>query len=211
MYGDLANKLILEAKRTQHLNNRNKKCAKLPTYQDDIIKNILKEVNQLKRNAEYLKEQQQLGNIESDAAKCQYFVSLLCMERNKRCLMAYQKLRSDMLDSQVWSSDGTDAITTSGSGSTAGQDITDLSTHEQEYLREYAQLVTEMKSGELTDIDLTGSMVPPSDVFIDVRVLKDAGEIQTEYGVFNLLKDSQFFVRQSDVERLIQQGYLQKI
>jgi GINS complex subunit 1 len=42
-------------------------------------------------------------------------------------------------------------------------------------------------------------------------VLKDAGEIQTEYGVFNLRKDSQFFVRRADVERLIQQGYLQKV
>ena len=31
-------------------------------------------------------------------------------------------------------------------------------------------------------MDLTGSLEPPRDLFIDVRVLKDAGEIQTEYG-----------------------------
>ena len=86
-----------------------------------------------------------------------------------------------------------------------------LSHYEQEYLKEYGELITELKSESMADIDLSGSLEPPSDVFIDVRVLKDAGEIQTEYGVFNLIKDSQFFVRQSDVERLIQQGYLQKI
>jgi GINS complex subunit 1 len=36
--------------------------------------------------------------------------------------------------------------------------------------------------GQWTDIDLTGTLEPPRDLFIDVRVLKDAGEIQTEYG-----------------------------
>jgi GINS complex subunit 1 len=65
--------------------------------------------------------------------------------------------------------------------------------------------------GQWTDIDLTGSLEPPRDLFIDVRVLKDAGEIQTEYGAINLTKNSQFFVRQGDVERLIQQGFLQRL
>ncbi|KAL9098204.1 MAG: hypothetical protein Q9163_006093 [Psora crenata] len=37
--------------------------------------------------------------------------------------------------------------------------------------------------GQWTDIDLTGSLEPPRDLFVDVRVLKDAGEIQTEYGI----------------------------
>ena len=54
-------------------------------------------------------------------------------------------------------------------------------------------------------------MEPPRDIFIDVRVLKDAGEIQTEYGSINLSKNSQHYVRQADVERLIAQGYLQKL
>jgi GINS complex subunit 1 len=36
--------------------------------------------------------------------------------------------------------------------------------------------------GQWTDVDLTGTLEPPRDLFIDVRVLKDAGEIQTEYG-----------------------------
>lgn len=61
------------------------------------------------------------------------------------------------------------------------------------------------------DIDLSGDLEPPTNIFIDVRVLRDGGEVQTEYGVFNLIKDSQFYVRKSDVERLIQQGYLEEI
>ena len=61
------------------------------------------------------------------------------------------------------------------------------------------------------DIDLSGDLNPPTNIFIDVRVLRDGGEVTTEYGSFNLIKDSQFFVRKSDVERLIQQGYLEEI
>lgn len=95
-------------------------------------------------------------------------------------------------------------------------------------MRQYSDLLAAYK-GQWTDIDLTGSLEPPRDLFIDVRVLKDAGEIQTEYGyvvgvvlcvwihanaafsAITLTKNSQFYVRQGDVERLIAQGYLQKL
>ncbi|CCF58262.1 hypothetical protein KAFR_0E01080 [Kazachstania africana CBS 2517] len=202
MYGDLANKLVIEAKRTQQLNGKPNKATKLPMYNDEIVRNIITEVNQLKQNAEFLKENEVMSQSENKVVKCQYFVNSLCLERNKRCLLAYQRLRCDALDSMIWENNGMDS---------SNQDSNDLSHEEQEYLREYADLITDLKVGALSDIDISGSLTPPSDVFIDVRVLKDAGEIQTEYGVFNLIKDSQFFVRQSDVERLIQQGYLQKI
>ena len=56
-----------------------------------------------------------------------------------------------------------------------------LSPEEEEYFRQYNDMLAAYK-GQWTDIDLTGSLVPPKDLFIDVRVLKDAGEIQTEYG-----------------------------
>lgn len=56
-----------------------------------------------------------------------------------------------------------------------------LSPEEEEYARQYSDLLAAAK-GQWTDVDLTGSLEPPRDLFIDVRVLKDAGEIQTEYG-----------------------------
>lgn len=56
-----------------------------------------------------------------------------------------------------------------------------LSPEEEEYFRLYSEMLAAYK-GQWTDIDLTGSLEPPKDLFIDVRVLKDAGEIQTEYG-----------------------------
>jgi len=60
-------------------------------------------------------------------------------------------------------------------------DKTSISPEEEEYVRQYSDLLAAFK-GHWTDIDLTGSLDPPRDLFIDVRVLKDAGEIQTEYG-----------------------------
>ena len=185
--------------------------SRLPIYHDELVRNILNEVDQLRRNAEFLRNNgnaEEFAHLDEKIVKCQYFVTLLCMERNKRCLLAYQKLRTDILDNIAWCNNGTGIELYSGSNE---DETNSLSHYEQEYLKEYGELITELKSESMADIDLSGSLEPPSDVFIDVRVLKDAGEIQTEYGVFNLIKDSQFFVRQSDVERLIQQGYLQKI
>ena len=168
------------------------------------------------------------------------------MRRNKRCLLAYHRVRSEKLEQMCWS--GTDVLEqeqqhqyqqpqgsshngVSGVGisSDAGNQSS-LSPEEEEYFRQYGDLLAAYK-GRWTDIDLTGSLEPPKDLFIDVRVLKDAGEIQTEYGydyrscslcagitfpnisgsAINLTKNSQFFVRQGDVERLIAQGYLQKL
>jgi GINS complex subunit 1 len=77
--------------------------------------------------------------------------------------------------SSIGDQDGlADLITGEGNSSS-------LSPEEEEYVRQYSDLLAAYK-GQWTDIDLTGSLEPPRDLFIDVRVLKDAGEIQTEYG-----------------------------
>jgi len=151
-------------------------------------------------------------------------VDHLSMRRNKRCLLAYHRVRAERLEAMVW--EGRDLDDTGknveGQGQNAGQGERDasmrtgastensLSPEEESYFRRYGELLAQVK-GQWTDVDLTGSLEPPRDLFIDVRVLKDAGEIQTEYGAINLTKNSQFFVRQGDVERLIQMGFLQRI
>ncbi|ESX02710.1 hypothetical protein KL918_002522 [Ogataea parapolymorpha] len=190
MYGDLAHKLALEAKRTQSLD-------KLPLYQDTLVRAIVREIRDLQKEADVLTEH--ASQDDDRVNQAQLFVCHLCMRRNKRCLLAYQRLRAERLDELVWANN-----------EISKEQMDNLSPQEQEYLKKYNDLVSEFK-GPLEKVDLGGTLEPPEDVFIDVRVLKDAGEIQTEYGVFNLTKDSQFFVRQADVERLIQQGYLKKL
>lgn len=112
------------------------------------------------------------------------------MRRNKRCLLAYHRTRTDKLEELVWNGadvvdlsgqqvrDGTNSAAASATGDAA---TSSLSPQEEDYVRQYGDLLAAYK-GQWTDIDLTGSLEPPKDLFIDVRVLKDAGEIQTEYG-----------------------------
>ena len=126
------------------------------------------------------------------AMACSVLVNHLCMRRNKRCLLAYHRVRSDKLEEMCWN--GTDVLDVeqqqqaggSGGGESAGMgpeagNQSSLSPEEEEYVRQYGDMLAAYK-GQWTDIDLTGSLEPPKDLFIDVRVMKDAGEIQTEYG-----------------------------
>ena len=129
------------------------------------------------------------------ATACALLVNHLCMRRNKRCLLAYHRVRSDKLEEMCWSGvdvlerqqqqqqqaakGGVQAGAWTAMGAEAGS--SSLSAEEEEYVRQYSDLLAAYK-GQWTDIDLTGTLEPPKDLFIDVRVLKDAGEIQTEYG-----------------------------
>ena len=210
MYGDLANKLVLEAKRSQNL-------SELPLYQNDTIKQILKEVNDLDQDVQFLTQQQSSQNEQSEEQykinQCQLFVTHLSMRRNKRCLLAYERLRAQKIDEFCWlnidpiSSDSRKPETPAN---TTMISLDNLNHSEQEYFKNYQDLILNYKS-RFAEVDLTGDLLPPTNIFVDVRVLKDGGEVQTEYGSFNLIKDSQFYVRKSDVERLIQQGYLEEL
>lgn len=107
------------------------------------------------------------------------------MRRNKRCLLAYHRVRTEKLEEMCWKGvdvlDRTQDENEDSTTNAQNKSQNSLSPEEEEYFRQYNDMLAAYK-GEWTDIDLTGSLEPPKDLFIDVRVLKDAGEIQTEYG-----------------------------
>ncbi|EWC44015.1 DNA replication complex GINS protein PSF1 [Drechslerella stenobrocha 248] len=214
MYGELGNKLVIHAKRTQAL-------SQLPPYQTDIVRAVTREVRDLNQDIDEITNSYEGDfNPSADpAAACALLVHHLCVRRNKRCLLAYHRVRAEKIEQMCWN--GMDVMEQvqatrvvvegeeDGGASATGTSHA-LSPEEDEYARQYGDMLAAYK-GHWTDVDLTGSLEPPKDLFIDVRVLKDAGEIQTEYGAITLSKNSQFFVRQGDVERLIKQGFLQKL
>ena len=174
------------AKRTQALSH-------LPPYQTEIIRAMTREIRDLDKDVSNLLAPfaGSFNPSAEPATACSVLVNHLCMRRNKRCLLAYHRVRSDKLEEMCWN--GKDILdieqqqggrpgNTEGSGlaSEAGNHSS-LSPEEEEYMKQYSDMLAAYK-GEWTDIDLTGSLEPPRDLFIDVRVLKDAGEIQTEYG-----------------------------
>jgi GINS complex subunit 1 len=222
MYAEQGNKLVADAKRISSLQH-------LPPYAATTIRAATKEVRDLDREvsnllAPYGASQGSDGTqikssfnpADDPATACALLVNHLSMRRNKRCLLAYHRTRTAKLEEMCWN--GVDVselrnqavITPAAGGSRQSTTGSSLSAEEEQYAHQYSDLLAAYK-GQWTDIDLTGSLEPPKDIFIDVRVLKDAGEIQTEYGSITLTKNSQFYVRQGDVERLIQQGYLQRL
>ena len=174
---------------------RIQKLEHLPPYQTELVRGVTREVRDLDRDVSNILHSFN-GSFEPSAdpaTACTLLVNHLCMRRNKRCLLAYHRTRTDKLEEMVWiGSDVLDLAAQQQKGPNDGRNgavdlgngegnSSSLSPEEEEYVRQYSDLLAAYK-GQWSDVDLTGSLEPPRDLFIDVRVLKDAGEIQTEYG-----------------------------
>lgn len=154
-----------------------------------MVRAVTREVRELDKDASNILQgfNGSFDPSANPATACTLLVDHLCMRRNKRCLLAYHRTRTDKLEEMVWN--GNDILDAAaqqrdnagGDAANGEANSNSLSPEEEEYVRQYSDLLAAYK-GQWTDIDLTGSLEPPRDLFIDVRVLKDAGEIQTEYG-----------------------------
>ena len=172
------------AKRTQALND-------LPPYQPELVRAVAREVRELDKDVSNILAPYNgsFNPSSSPTIACSLLVDHLCMRRNKRCLLAYHRVRLDKLEELCWSGEDVldarigqlESRNAHGTGELEGRSLSSLSPDEEEYVRQYNDLLASC-NGQWTDIDLTGALEPPKDLFIDVRVLKDAGEIQTEYG-----------------------------
>ena len=169
---------------------REQSLAHLLPYEAETVRSVVREVRDLNREVSALLEpfSGSFNPSQDPATACALLVNHLSMRRNKRCLLAYHRVRTNKLEELCWRGVDPTANETSagstrsnGAAAPASGENSSLSPEEEEYVRLYGDLLSAYK-GQLTDIDLTGSLEPPKDLFIDVRVLKDAGEIQTEYG-----------------------------
>ncbi|GAB5029706.1 dna replication complex gins protein psf1 [Nannochloropsis oceanica] len=121
--------------------------------------------------------------------------------RNKRCLLAYMQHRLDKVRELRWDTGGA-VIPTHLQRK--------LSAKETEFFASYDKLLSEYM-GHYPLLDLTGSILPPKEMCIEVRVLADCGEVMTDQGPVNLKKGTNHFLRRADVEGLIRQGLLQHV
>jgi GINS complex subunit 1 len=98
-----------------------------------------------------------------------------------------------------------------------GEDAPDLrsalSPQELDFLRGYNNLVLDYKSEFLDVLDLTaGIEKPPGELMVDVRVVRDAGEVILEGGErVDFRQGERFRLAKSAVERLITQGFLEEV
>ncbi|KAI8987201.1 hypothetical protein BDB01DRAFT_785002 [Pilobolus umbonatus] len=200
--GEAAFRLAKEAKRTADL--------LVAPYNEDLVHTICSEIRTLHSKAERtidIMKQDRKANLPVDSHKMSsVMLQHLIVKRNKRVLFAYHYQRLKKLKEISWNV---------GMQSENHREIKNrMGPSEHKFLEEYGQLVNSYKQSFL-EIELGGNgglgLEPPVDVFIEVRVMVDAGEISTEYGVLNLSKGNQFYVRRTDVESLIKAGYLKHI
>ncbi|KAJ3273585.1 DNA replication protein psf1 [Terramyces sp. JEL0728] len=115
--------------------------------------------------------------------------SLHVVKKNKQIVLVAQRQRLDKICGLIWSG------------------ISVASPPEQEFINEYKQLTRDLK-GLYLDIDLNQSDEPPKNIFVEVRVVRECGEIMTEMGVLPLRLGTQYYLKKTEVQDLIQSGHL---
>ncbi|OQR93597.1 DNA replication complex GINS protein PSF1 [Thraustotheca clavata] len=184
-----AKELLLELTRSEWL----------PPYNEDSVRQISQEVHGFHKQV--LKKLQAYEDdiAEHPAEQCNVLVSHQCLMRNKRTILAYLNHRVNKIKELRWQT-----------GSVVPEHLAPaLCTREMQFFHGYDQLLAGYMSG--FGIDLAADLQPPKDLFIEVRVLKDCGEIYTENGAIHLRANSTHFLRRTDVEGLIRQGMLVQI
>ena len=147
---------------------------------------------------------------------CNLTVQHLAARRNKRCLLAYLNTRVGGLKERYWDAGGglVHLLSTTSNNSEEGGDLRgNLSPQDLDFLRGYNNLILDYKTDFLDVLDLTaGIEKPPGEFMVDVRVVKDAGEVILEGGErVDFRKGERFRLARSQVERLIVQGFLEEV
>ncbi|EGZ24604.1 hypothetical protein PHYSODRAFT_554712 [Phytophthora sojae] len=169
----------------------------LPPYNEDLVRQVVEESGllheELNRKLETFKE----GMPKS--VECALVVSHQGLLRNKRCLLAYLHHRMEKIKALRWE---TGTII-------PGPLAQNLCQREVQFFNQYDQMLTDYMAD--FELDLSADLKPPKDLYVEVRVLRDCGEVMTESGLVNLEAHSQHFLRRVDVEQLIRQGLLEQI
>jgi GINS complex subunit 1 len=118
--------------------------------------------------------------------------------RARRCLLAYHQLRLKQI-----------AGLTLRLPAFPAPQRANLTQVEAAFQHAYSDSLQRMAKAYGGIVGLAGApTAPPKDLYVSVRVVKDCGVIQTEYGPLYLDADSFHYVRKSDVQHLITQGFL---
>lgn len=176
-------------------------CLGLPPYNDDLIRSSIRETED-HYNEMYNILKATRGEDGDDPIPSEYQPVLsihdASMERNKRCLIAYHAARMSRLRGLRWET----AI--------LPQDVRrNLSSAEVEYFHNFDSLLVEYGVSTGHDVSSGDLSEPPKELYVTVRVIRDAGEIVTESGSMVLNKGTTHHVRRADVEGLIREGVVE--
>ena len=122
-----------------------------------------------------------------------------------RCSLAYLSTRLDRIQKVAW-----------GSGKSIPAHIAEnLSPAEINYFDSYVEALDTYNKEYApfcSGIDLTVDLTPPKELYIEVRVKKDYGEVLLpESGAIHLQKGSVHLLKRSEVDGLIKKGIMDEV
>lgn len=192
MFGVQAVALLRDAKRNP---------SDLTPFDEEAIQATVSEIKALHAETAATKAEHDREALGTPYVASNILVHFQSACRSKRCVLALLLHRVRLIENFRWSF-GT-AVLPRG---------LKLNLHrlELEYFNAYCALLAQyMRS--LDTLDLTTSDLPPKALKIQVRVLKDFGQITTLEGTINLQKGTTHFLKRSDVESLVRQGVVEHI
>jgi GINS complex subunit 1 len=142
---------------------RTKGSKHIPVYREDAIKLCLLEIQHL---------------IKSYKDTYRKKLHKICLERTKQCVLAYQRERMNRYIDLIWECGASKLKANIDTSTTLPEkDAQAASVQEGIFIKEYQELVTEWK-GYWLDIDVGASIIdPPRDLFVEVRVIRNCGQV----------------------------------
>lgn len=205
MLGDLANILVTDSHRSQQTRT-------ILAYNTTTVRLISREAKSLDDQLVMAAEIFENTQVEYDEGQAaELTITALALRRNRRALSVYHHQRCDVIVDKLWEAGG--LVGTAFKSNTDSRKH--LATVDEAFAKAYETLLLEYRNddGLATDI-LSGGvdeMLPPVELFVKVRVIKEVGEIETANGKIKLTKGSQYFMNRDEVANLIVQGFLEVI
>ncbi|XP_077585245.1 DNA replication complex GINS protein PSF1 isoform X2 [Stigmatopora nigra] len=194
MFGEKGVELVRELKRTNE--------GQLPAFNEDGVRQVLQEMEALyEHNQSDVNDAK--GRQRTDLIPSVRFRHC-CLQRNRRCLCAYLYDRLLRIRALRWEY-----------GSVLPANVRfHMSAEELQWFARYKKsLAGFMRSlGGGGGLDVTQETKAPKSLYVQVRCVKDHGELELDDGTLVLLKkNSQHFLPRWECERLIRQGVLEHV
>ncbi|GAA5895905.1 hypothetical protein JCM6882_001408 [Rhodosporidiobolus microsporus] len=231
MLGDSAQQLVVESHRSQQTRS-------LLLYNNTTVRNVIRESHSLSQSitataAPFVGSQ---GVAPTQGVSAELTISALALQRNRRALCVYHQQRVDTLRDRFWEHGG---VLSAAFGAET-ETRRNMTTVDEAFAKGYSDLCLAFKTSfygggagggghgmfddededdeeiQLMDaVDVLGggtNLNPPKELMVDVRVLKDVGEVELLSGNrVNLMQGTQTFLAREDVEALVVAGEVELV
>jgi GINS complex subunit 1 len=192
--------------------------SSFPSYDSRILHEVTRECAELYSNLFELNERIRNAREQSESASdsASFLLFYTSLQRNKRCILAYLNARIESLKSALWEIGGSSAALMEGleqakapnEAASNEKSAQILSKEEIHFLHEYEKALLDYQKS--SGIELNSHLQPPSDLLVEVRVLRSVGIVETSTGSVNLEVGSTHLLKRQDAELFIRQGILKQ-